>query len=36
MLNLGEDLKIKQSVQTIAANGAYKVDHSGYVSVCLL
>ena len=35
MLNLEQDLKIKQSVQSIVANGAHKVakwtDHNGYV-----
>ena len=35
MLSLKQDLKIKQSVQSIAANGAHKVakwsDHNGYV-----
>jgi len=37
MFNLGQDLKIKQSVQSIAANGAHKVTKwTDHASVCLL
>ena len=40
MINLGQHLKIKQSMQSIATNGARKVAmwtvYIGYVTVCSL
>ena len=40
MVHFGLDLKIKQSVQSIATNGAHKVtkwtDHNGYVNCNML